>query len=234
MSETNTSTQIRNFYSEGISYLNIKFYNTNLSFKFSPFVSKDPGGISKYDLNNSQTTTVDYEGAYALYEVAEDIIKGKITECNLPIPCAAGATLTIERKIGISGQMETIFSIQKNNVTIPFVFKTINQQVKENGQFVTRVIECGLGAFKETIKGYLNGINSDRHLDKLTDDFAKSQNQSQNPQQNYGNNYKNNYKKPYNNGGYKKPYNGNNNGYNNQNNQSWGRQQDMSSYNIKN
>ena len=104
MSETNTSTQIRNMYSEGLSYLNIKFYNTNLSFKFAPFLSKDPGGISKYDMKNAQTTTVDFEGAYALEKTAEDIIDGKITECNLPIPCAAGATLTIERKLGILGQ----------------------------------------------------------------------------------------------------------------------------------
>lgn len=233
---TSTSTQIRNFYSDGMSYMNVKFFNTNLSFQLYPFISKDATGKSSYDMQKGQLTTVNFEGASALQMIAKDILDGKITECNLPIPCAAGASINLERKMGPLGTMETIFSITKNGVTIPFKFTTLTIQVKDvNGQFVPKVIEHGLKAFERTIDGYLTGINADRHLDKLTDDFAKNQ-QGQNGQQNNG----------YNNGGYKKkPYTGANNynkqynnyNQNNQNNQNgWNppRQQDMSSYQIKN
>lgn len=236
---TSTSTQIRNMYSDGVSYMNIKFFNTNLSFSLYPFISKDQVGRSNYDMKNGIQTTVNFEGAFALADAAKGIIDGKIAEMSQPIPCLAGASIMLERKANPAGIMNTTFSITKNNVTIPFVFQTMERQVKENGQVVTKTIESGLGAFMKTIEGYLVGINADRHLDKLTDDFAKLQQGQQGSQQQQGgyNNYRNNnYRKPYNNngGGYKKPYNG---GY--QNNQGgWNnnqpKQQDMSSYNIQN
>lgn len=230
--QTTTSTQIRNFYSDGMSYLNTSFFNTNFSFKFYPFINKD-NGRSVYDMKNGINTTVNFEGAYALYNAAKDIIDGKITELNLPIPCAAGAMLTLERKLGQNGIMETIFSISKNNMIIPFKFPTITFQSKENGQIVTKVIESGLGAFMKTLEGYLTGINADRHLDKLTEDFAKLQDNGQNGgQQQGGNNYNNSYRKNYNNG-YKKPYNGGNNQYNNnRGNYQPPNQQDFSTYQI--
>lgn len=237
---TSTSTQIRNMYSDGVSYMNIKFFNTNLSLSLYPFVSKDQVGRSNYDMKNGIQTTVNFEGAYALADAARSILDGKVTELRQSVPCLAGASILLERKVNQNGKMDTIFSITKNNVTIPFVFQTMERQVVENGQTVTKVIETGLGAFMKTIDGYLTGINADRHLDKLTDDFAKIQQDKQGGQQQqggYNNNYRNNnYRKPYNNngGGYKKPYNG---GY--QNNQGgWNnnppKQQDMSSYNIQN
>lgn len=234
--QTNTSTQIRNFYSDGMSYMNVSFFNTNLSFKFHPFIRKNPNGRDEYDLKNGINTTVNFEGAYALYQAANDIINSKINEINLPIPCAAGAVLTLERKIGQDGNMETIFSISKNNMIIPFKFKTVLYQTKENGQIVTKIIECGLGSFAKTIEGYLTGINSDRHLDKLTDDFIKAQqNNGGNQQQGYQNN---GYKKNYGNNGYRKPYNGNNqnNQFNNQGNfnNSDPQHQDFNTYRIGN
>lgn len=237
---TSTSTQIRNMYSDGMSYMNISFFNTNLSFKLCPFLSKDNMGRSTYDMKNGQSTTVNFEGAYTLYEAASNIINGKVQEMNIPVPCLAGATLNLERKIGASGEMETVFSITKNNVTIPFRFQTIKYKAKENGQIVDKVIESGLGAFMKTIEGYLNGINADRHLNKLTEDFAKLQNNQNggNQQGGYNNNYRNNnngYKKPYNNnGGYKKPYNNYQNNQNGGWNNNQPKQQDMSSYNIQN
>lgn len=255
---TQTSTQIRNLYSDGMSYLNIRFFNTNLSFSFSPFISKDANGLSNYDTKNAQQTTVNFESAFTLFQTSKDIISGKITECDLPVPCLAGAILNMKRELAPDGKYQTILSITKNNVTIPFKFQVTEIKIKENGQQITKNIESGLGAFMKTIEGYLNGINADRHLDKLTEDFAKlqqGQNNNGNNQQsnqqgnngNYNNNYRNNnnngnyYKKPYNNnnGGYKKPYNNNyqnnnqNGGWNNnQSNQP--KQQDMSSYNIQN
>jgi len=171
--KTTTSTQIRNMYSDGMSYMNIKFYNTSLSFQLYPFTGKDQNGRSNYDTRNGQQTTVNYEGAYALYRVANDIIQNKVQQTSVSIPCN-GASLLLERKLGMNGQMETIFSITKNNMTIPFRFNTIQQQINQNGQIQSQTIEVGLGAFAKTIEGYLTGINADRHLDKLTEDFAKA------------------------------------------------------------
>lgn len=234
---TNTSTQVRNFYSDGISYLNVSFYNTNLAFKFHPFISKDNFGKSLYDMKNPQSTSVNFEGASALYQVANDIISGKIQECNLSIPCASGAELTLRRELGQDGKMETVFSISKNGIVIPFKFSTVTCQVKENGQTSTRIIETGLAAFHKTIDGYLTGINADRHLNKLTDDFAKLQENNGGNHQNGG--YNNYPKKNFNNN-YRKPYPNNNNNFNQSqpgnNGNNWGQnnQQPMSSYNIPN
>ena len=206
---TNTSTQIRTMYSENMSCMTIKFYNTNLSFSLYPFTGKNQQGRSTYDMKNGQQTTVNYEGAYALYQAAKDIIDGKVQQTSLAVPCN-GASLTLERKLGMNGQMETVFSISKNNVTIPFKFNTIQQQVNINGQVQTNIIEIGLGAFLKTIDGYLTGINADRHLNKLTEDYAKLQERNEQPQaQNQGQNNgggNNNYRprKQYNNY-YQKP-----------------------------
>lgn len=189
------STQIRTFYADGMSCMTIKFYNSNLSFQLYPFSGKDQNGMSKYDTKHGQQTTVNTEGAYALYKAAEDIINGKINETNLSVPCF-GASLQLERKLSINGQMETVFSITKNNVTIPFRFQTLEQQVKENGQIVTKTVESGLGSFMKTIEGYLTGINAERHLNKLTDEFAKIQESKQPNQNQYRPN--NNFKKPFN------------------------------------
>lgn len=229
---TMTSTQIRNMYSE-MSYLNIKFYNTNLSFSFSPFQQRDQNGRNVYDLKNNQLTTVNFEGAYALYQCCQQIIDKKIQECHLEIPCSGNATLFLDRKPGQNGQMETTFSISKNNVMIPFRFQTITQQVTINGQIMTEVIETGLGVFMKTIEGYLTGINADRHLDKLTDEFAKTQGGF--PQGQQQNGFRQNG------GGFRKPFPQQGGQYPRKPYQpqqgqqpQWGRQQDMSSYEIKN
>lgn len=224
---TSTSTQIRNMYSEGMSCMNIKFYNTSLSFQLYPFTGKDQNNRDQYDTRNGQLTTVNYEGAYALYQAAKDIIDGKVKETNLAVPCN-GASLILERKLGMNGQMETIFTITKNNVSIPFKFQTIQQQVKDSGVINSSVIECGLGAFMKTLEGYLTGINAERHLNKLTDDYAKNHQQNNPQQPNNGNN--NNYR----NNNYRKS----NNNYNNNRrpNNNWNQQpaQNFNNYTIPN
>lgn len=248
---TTTSTQIRNMYSEGMSYLNMKFFNTNLCFQFYPFLSRDNVGRNTYDMKNGLSTTVNFAGAHGLWQVANDIIEGKIKEITHDIPCASGANLVLQCRTAPNGEPEVIFSISKNNITIPFKFNVVTRTIKNGaGQTEIYYIQNELGAFMDTIKGYLNGINADRHLDKLTDDFVKSlgdqaqqgQNQQQqNGGQNFnnrgnnnfrGNNFNNNYKKPnYNNNGYKRQYNNNGN-----NNGGWQppQQQNLSSYEIKN
>lgn len=251
---TTTSTQIRNMYSPGNSYINIKFFNTDLSFKFHPYIQNDVNGRSQYDDNNAQITTVNYEDAFLLYTTARDILDGKLIEGSVKIPCN-NATLTLERKLN-NGKPETVFSIDKNNITIPFIFKVCERKVKSNGQTImTTWVEAGLGAFMKTLEGYLTGINAERHLNKLTDDFVNAQNQTNNMnnQNSYrGNNNSGYNKKPYNNfnkksnyqGGYKQRYNNQNDNNpkipwtnNTQNNNGpkppWGNNtQSMSNYSI--
>lgn len=250
-----TVTQIRNLYCDGLSCLNIRFYNTNLSFQFYPFLSKDQNGRVTYDLKHGQMTTVNYEGAYALYKLSQDITDGKVQEASLSIPCAGNAYLILERKLSNNGEYETFFTLNKNNVSIPFRFATTKLQVKNNGQIQTITIESGLGVFLEVINGYLTGINADRHLDKLTEDYVNSKNEAsaqQNPDGNtYNGNNQNNYRRNNNNGNYnnrggngnygnnRRYNNGGNNNYNQ--NQNWNNNtnnginhQPMSNYNLQN
>jgi len=232
----NTSTQVRNFYSDGMSYINIKFYKMLLSFNFVPFVSKDTTGKSTYNPEAGMLTTVNWEGAYALYKTAMDIIENKVVSANIVVPCNQGTTLTLESK----DPSNTTFIITKNGGSIPFKFATQTRQDKDSGgNSVTTIIQTGLGAFASTLKGYLEGINADRHLDKLTEDYAKSQggqNAGQNNQQTggwQGNNqgqrggYQNRgqYSRNNNRSNYSRPNYGG--GYNN--NQP---QQNMSSYQV--
>ncbi len=237
------STQIRNLYSDGNSYLNIKFFNTNLSLQFFKFSGKDETGRSSYQ-KQGLMTTVNFEAAYALYQASHDILTNKLTnEMRLVIPCAGGATLLLERRKNQNGVLETALSINKNGEIIPFVFSTITRQIQENNTFVTNTIESGLGAFTKTIDGYLTGINSERHLNKLTEEYVKSlgenastdtANTNANPPQQYQSN--SNYQKPYNPNYQRKQYNrGNFNNYNRSRPQ-WDNnnppQQTISQYNI--
>lgn len=243
---TNTSTQIRNFYSEGLAYMNVSFYNTNLSIKMQPFKGKDQLGRNSFDSSKAIITTIDFDSAYLLWSTIKDIEDGKDITGTIPIPCGPDATLEFERKPGPNGFMESFLNISKNNITISFKFRTIIANVNVNGQPMQKVIEVGLGSFSKTINGYLEGINADRHLDKLTDDYIRTQ-QPQNQNNGGGNN---NYQKPYNNGNnnggyrnnsYRRNYNNNNRNYNNNqggnnnwNNNNSPKQQDMSSYTISN
>lgn len=219
---TQTSTQIRNFYCDQ-SCLGMKFYNVNLALQFYRSNGKNQNGRNSYDTKNGEITTVNFEGAYALWKACQDIIDEKIQTINLVIPAGSGATLTLDRKM-VNNVYETTLSIQKNGKTIEFKFNTIQQQV--NGQF--KQIESGLGAFQKTIDGYLVEINGSRHLNKLTDEYAKLQ-EGNNSNQN--NNYKNNN---YGNNGYQKNYQKNNGYQKNNNYQAPNQQQGFSEYKISN
>ena len=247
---TQTSTQIRNMYSDSMSYMNIKFYNTSLAFQLYPFTNKDNNGRSNYDMNNSLSTTVPYDSAFALYDACNSIIDGKTQELNLTIPCF-NAELTLSRKKNQNGDYETILSISKNDMTIPFRFHTMTMDVVENGQHREKVIEVGLGNFMKTLDGYLSGVNADRHLDKLTEDYIKSMQaqNSRNARQFNAPNPYNGPRKQYqpgpNNQNFQNNNNGNNryggNGGNNggyRNNgpkqNSWGPSQNFNNYNVPN
>ena len=169
---TSTNTQIRNFYADGVSYMNTKFYNTSFAIALYPFTGKDENGRSNFD-KTGVATTISYEGAAALSQVCDRILNGNYQEVSLSIPCF-NASMILERKPGASGQLETVMIITKNNITVTFPFATMPVQIKDNGVPQTKMIETTLAAFKATLDGYLNGINADRHLDKLTEDYVKT------------------------------------------------------------
>lgn len=236
MAQTKTSTQIRNMYCD-LSCLNIKFYNVNLSLQFTPFMQKSPNGMNTYDKSRLLVTTIDYESAYALYQAIKGIIEKKYPNgVTLSIPCNDGM-LVLERKMD-NGEFATFLVLSKNNTTIPFKFNT--KTVKVNGGN-DEVIEAGLGVFLKTVEGYLTGINADRHLDKLTEDFAKLMNgdSSENNNQKFNTNTSYQKNNNYNN---KKNWNKNNNwnnknNYQNRNNNSWEQnqpnQKNFSSYQLQ-
>lgn len=231
--KTNTLTQIRTIYSEGYSYVTIKFYNMSLLMQFVPFVSKDPSGKNIYDVMRSQSTTINWDGAYTLYKFGKDIIEGNILEGNVQLACN-NSSLVLERKVGMNGY-ETLFTINKNGTSISFKFTTQVINIKENGQYITKTIESGLGAFIKTLEGYLTGINSARHLNKFTDDYIKMQSGSTNDQtkrQDLNKPQYNNYQKNK----YQKNNQWNKNNYN-YNHPSWEtqnpNQQNISSYKIQ-
>lgn len=244
-------TQVRTFYSDGVSCLNISFYNANIHFKFLPIKHKDPQtGRSQYDKDLAQSISVNFQNAFALYQVSKDIIDGKIQECNFNLKETYDATVTFERKMGQSGQMETSLTLSRNNQTIPFIFEVMTSQVKINGKPQVKVVESGLGSFMKTLEGYLTGINSDRHLDKWTDAWTKYQQEQgqgqqgdgfpQQQQQQWGGQHQGGgYRKNYN--GYRKPYGGGNQGgngnwqpRNNRNQSPPPQQQGMSGYQLPN
>lgn len=243
---TQTNTQIRNFYSDGYSYLNTRFFNTNLSFSFSPFLNKDANGRPNYDTSKSISTSVNFEGAFALYDMAQKLIANPSMTASVQVPCN-GATLTLERRN--ANPSEVFFSINKNNENIQFKFASYPVN-NANG---VSVVEAGLGAFMKTVEGYLTGINADRHLDKLTEDYAKlkeGQSGQQGgpqrgnfPQNNYQRNNwnggNNNYRKNNGGGNFQRRnnnWNNNNNQNRNNNQQSWETKpntQNISTYQIQ-
>ena len=203
------STQIRNFYSEGNAYLNVRYYNTNLSFQIYPYAGTDSNNRPVYDMKSSLTTTVGFENAYALYKTCEDIVEDKVQEVLLKVPCMSNASIILERKLNQSNIYESTLSITKNDKMVSFKFATLVQQVKENGVPTTKLIESGIGSFMMTLAGYLVSINASHHLDKVMAEYERKQNEAQ--MNNSNNSFRNN-----NNNFTNLPFDTNNNGYKHQ------------------
>jgi hypothetical protein len=170
-------TFLRNFYEPGHSSITVGYLNWNLSLGFYQYSGKSNiDGFDRYDFRNGITTAVNCDDASYLYRVAmfilNDINSEKeiraVLECN-------NAALIFEYKPDQNNQMASSLTIEKNNQSISFKFKTHPVQVRENGQMLTKVVQSGLVAFAKTIEGYLTGIGTDLHLSKLPDDFALSQ-----------------------------------------------------------
>lgn len=164
------NTYIRTLYSPGFSLLTMSFFKTNLTLNFVPYLGKDNVGRSQYSKTQFLSTTVNYEGAAALYLAAMPILDGKESQMELVLPCSNNVTLILEYKPDQDNQMGTYLLINKNNKTILLRFGTMQCRVKENGQMVTKVIQSGVGAFVKILDAYLSGIGADLHLSKLTEE----------------------------------------------------------------
>lgn len=170
MEKQATTTLIRTIYSDGLSYCVIKFYNTSLAFQFVPFQRKDETGKNVYDTTRSQSTTITADSAYTLFQFGTEILEGKIKDGQVTVN-GNNSQLTLETN---SVLQSTTFTISKNGQVIPFKFAVSTISTQENGIPTQRTIQAGLGSFTKMLEGYLTGINADRHLNKLTDDYVKS------------------------------------------------------------
>lgn len=171
----NKNTYIRSLYSPGFSSLTMSFFRTNLTLNFVPYLGKDNVGLSQYSKTEFLSTTVNYEGAVALYLSAMPILDGNGSQMELVLPCSNNATLILEYKPDQDNQMSIYLFINKNNRTIPLRFGTMQYRTKENGQMVTKVIQSGLGAFTKTLDAYLSGIGADLNLNKLSEEELENQ-----------------------------------------------------------
>ena len=172
---------IRTLYSVGLSSIMISFFNTNLTLSFAPYIGKNHIGLDQYDFKKSLRTSINYEMATFLYLVAKSVIADQYAEQQISavLQCNNHTTLIFEHKPDQYNQMDSYLTINKNNETISFKFKTHIYRVKENGQMITKIIQSGLGALAKTLDGYLTGINADGHLNKIADDLENLQNENQ-------------------------------------------------------
>ncbi len=174
------NTYVRTFYSEGFSSLVMSHYNTNFSLCFNRWVEKDSRGMEVFDTTNGLSTTLNYEDASLLFQVAMSILNGENAENEIKAVLQCNnATLTFDCKKEENNQMVAYLTIDKNNQSISFKFSDFQYQIKQNGQIVTKVIQAGVGALAEILHGYLSGIGTERHLVKLADYYASSKDENQ-------------------------------------------------------
>ena len=166
------STFLRNLYSPGFSCILVSYYKVNLSLLFQAFEGTEPRtGWDAYS-KRGLMTTVNYDGAYGLWQACHYIIHSNAETLTATIHCARNATLTIEKK----APGEVFITISKDGQFVSHKFASLTAKVKEEGGVETvEVIEAGLGVFMKTIDGYLSHINADAHLNKLGDDLAQYQ-----------------------------------------------------------
>jgi hypothetical protein len=73
------------------------------------------------------------------------------------LPCNNNTTLTFEYKPDENKQMRAYLTINKNDVTIPFMFPFTEYREKVDGQLVTNIMQTGLIKFHLILGCYLAG-----------------------------------------------------------------------------
>ena len=82
------------------------------------------------------------------------------------LPCNNGTSLIFEYKPDQNNQMSAYLTINKNNETIRFRFKTTEYEETVNGQTVTKVMQTDLSIFTLILGCYLLGKAIIRHIDR--------------------------------------------------------------------
>jgi len=164
-----------------------------------PFQNYQENGLSKFS-RDSIFINLSVEDAYTLYAFCKGILDKKITEGELSIKSFNGSVMLVQR-VQVEGVYETLITASETDHSVKFLFATREFKKKENGNEVTERIDSQLGAFVKTIEGYLTGINSERHLNKFTDDYVASLPQAERGQQGFGSGYN-----PNNNNQWKQSY----------------------------
>ena len=169
--KTAISTYIRTLYSPGFSYLVISFFNTNLSFRLCPYTIDERSHINRFDKSKALMTTVSYDNASFLYQVAMSIVNGdySMNHIKAVIP-SNNCSLILEYRPDENSPAGAFLTINKNNEAVSFQFPIGSYEVIDNGERITKVIQSGLGVFAMTIYGYLTGLGAGNHLSKLPDD----------------------------------------------------------------
>ena len=190
----------------------MSFYNTNLSFRIGQS-NKKPIYDARNNDDKGLSTSINYEGAALLCLAATPIINGENSDKEIKVVVQCNnATLTLDYQADQNNQMTAFLTINKFNQSASFKFATHTHQIKENGQFVTKIIQSGLGVLIKTIESYLLGTGIDIHLKKLPETPDLIQDEDQQPSHTKGNNS----------GLQNGNFNGNQNGYQNQNYNGYG------------
>lgn len=161
---------IRTLYASGFSSLAMSFFRSNLTFLtfgFAPYAGKDGRGFDRYDGTQYASTTVDYEGAAALYMATKSILDGNESPIQLVLQRGHQTTLTFKCEPDDCNQMRTYLILDKNGKTIPFRFKIQQYWVKENGRTVTKIIQSGLTVFMKTLEIYLTAVDDSQFSSKF-------------------------------------------------------------------
>jgi hypothetical protein len=163
------NTQIRTLYSIGYSSLMLSYFKTNLVLSFVPYVGKDDRGFNAYSKNEFLSTSINHDGAAFFYMQAAQLLNGKDLDKPLEVslPCNNGASLTFVYK---PDEKNVYLTINKNDMSIPFMFQTTRYVEKVDGQWVPVVMQTGLGTFAMVLGCYIVGKAANDHIHEYYND----------------------------------------------------------------
>lgn len=186
-----TSTQVRTFFGDNV-YLGTKLYNNMFSVSIHTCTGRDQNQRPLWDLG--ALFSMKYEDGAALAEACKIVVADPLNpkEVHLAIP-GNEKVLRFDCADNPATGFTAVLSVTKGNVKSDFPFSYTEIDVSDRTPDGTPVmrkvrIQSQLIAFYRTLSGYLEGINTDRHLDKMTEDYARMQEGRQDHRDNGGNN----------------------------------------------
>lgn len=232
-----TSTQVRTFFGDNV-YLGTKLYNNMFSVSIHTCTGRDQNQKPLWDIGI--LFSLRYEDTAALAEACKIVTENPMEpkEVHLVIP-GNEKMFRFDCADNPATGFTAVLSIAKGNQKSEFVFSyneiDVSKRMPDGSSQMVKVrIQSQLVAFLRTLNGYLEGINTDRHLDKMTDDYARMQEDKHGERRDNGgnnsggyNNNRGNWNRNRGNGG---NWNNNGGGYRN-NNRGGGYQNDGGRYN---